>query len=1285
MEHVITRIILLNLLLLSNVCFHNNEAKAQKVQFTIDWQSALLKKPLYDSLVAEVPAFKNQTVFPDKWNQLPVFSNTLVSDGSKKMIPIVSNETYIDAPWKEFSYLELISNQIQYITHYGSRNDKINNILMLLPIMKSASGDIKLLTSFDLEWVIDSSFTASGSKRDYTPNSVLAEGTWYKLGIPSQGMYKLDKNFLVSVLKISENTPLNKMGIFMNKGGMLPEENSVSRLDDLVEVPLQATDNNGNGKLDEGEYLFFYAEGPDYWIPSPGTGMRYQHIKNLYSTVAFVFFTPDKGNLVSPSPRLSQVSGYAVYDYDDFGFFEKDVNNLLLSGRQWYGDKLSSLTTTFSGTIDIPNRNPSQTLLFKSVFAARSSQSTSSVNLKVNGTDILNQTMVTVGPGYYDTYASESVSLGSATLPSGPLNFNYSFYNPDISANGWLNYLEVNTTSDLRLNSSFFTFRNSANIGPSAVTRYNIANVNGNTNVWDVSDISEIMQQEFALTGSNLEYGVSTPFIREFVCFDKSRISEFALPSFTSKVENQNLHAFNTTHPDMVIVCTKAIKTAADELANFHTIHDNLNVACVIDQEVYNEFGGGKSDPTAIRDFMKMLYEKAGGDPDLKPKYLLLYGDCSFDPLDGRTQTNEFIIPSYESLNSLDPTYTFVSDDYFGFLDPTEGGSIIDGDLLDIAIGRITTNSLQQANDVNQKIFAYKSSESLGNWRTNLAFVADDEDGNIHLNDCEGTAEYVRTRNAKYNVDKIYLDAYRQVNTSAGDRYPDVNNAIKNLFLKGSLTLSWVGHGGVKNLASERIFDVTDIQSLKNIHKLPLIITATCDFSKFDEPGITTAGEALLLNPDGGAIGLITTVRVVYTSQNKALHDAIFAKVFEPISGHMPTMGEITMQAKNAIFGDANTRKFTLLGDPALTLNYPEQNIKITKINSVDLSSFSDTIGALQEVLIEGEVVDNSNNIISSFNGSAYGIVFDKLQTLKTLNNDKESSGPGTYKIQKNAVYRGKSSVINGKFSFRFIVPKDIDYSIGKAKISCYADDGISTDAAGYSFDLIMGGVADSFREDNIGPEITLYMNDESFRNQGITNQNPVLLAKFEDESGINSVGAGIGHDISGVLDGDVKNQSIMNEFYESELNNFRKGELKFPYRNLPMGMHTLKVRAWDVYNNPGDAEIEFLVAEKPLLAVRYLMNYPNPVTDKTQFVFEHNRADENLILRLEIASLQGNIVKTFEKTIKAGGFREDGLEWDGLDLFGKQCNNGLYVYRLYVQDEEGAIATAFEKLVLLK
>ena len=205
-------------------------------------------------------------------------------------------------------------------------------------------------------------------------------------------------------------------------------------------------------------------------------------------------------------------------------------------------------------------------------------------------------------------------------------------------------------------------------------------------------------------------------------------------------------------------------------------------------------------------------------------------------------------------------------------------------------------------------------------------------------------------------------------------------------------------------------------------------------------------------------------------------------------------------------------------------------------------------------------------------------------------------------------------------------------------------------------------------------------MNDESFRNQGITNQNPVLLAKFEDESGINSVGAGIGHDISGVLDGDIRNQAIMNEFYESELNNFRKGQLKFPYRNLTMGMHTLQVKAWDVYNNPGNAEIQFLVAEKPLLAVRYLMNYPNPVTDKTQFTFEHNRAEESLILRLEITDLQGNLVKTFEKTSNPTGFREAALEWDGLDEFGKQCNNGLYVYRLTVQDEDGAIATAFEK-----
>lgn len=1263
-----------------------NEANAQKVQITLDWQSNLSKKDWYDSAIVSVPSFTGNVQFGDKWKLLPVFSAEKITSGTKKWIPVISNEVYNPTPWESFNFEDLINAQLQTTTLYGTSNEKNKSILMLLPLVKDQSGIVKMLTSFDLEWKIDSNYSNTGSKRDYAPNSVLASGNWFKLGVPASGMYKIDYNYLINVLKIPSSTPLNKMGIFSNKGGMLPEENSVSRIDDLVQLPLQAADNNGNGRLDEGEFLYFYAEGPDYWTPASGAGgMKFQHVKNLYAQNAYVFFTPDQGNLLNPSPIVSEPGGVSIYTYDDYAFYEDDKYNLISSGRQWFGEKLSSLSNTLSGNLNLPNRNTAQTLYFKSAFAARSTSGLSSAELKVNGSTILNNTMVNVGPGYYDTYASESITYGSAILSSNPLNFSYIFNGPDVSAAGWLNYLEVNTTSDLKIISPYFTFRNSSNIGPGNISRYHISNANSNSSVWEITDLEDIKTPATIISGSNLEFALSTPLLREFVCFDKSRVSEFGNPNFIGKVNNQNLHAFSGTHPNMVIVCTESLKPAADALANFHISNDNLRAVSVTDQEVYNEFGGGKGDPTAIRDFMKMLYDKAAGDASLKPKYLLLYGDCSYDPIDGRTQSNEFIIPSYESPNSLDPTYTFVSDDYFGFLDLSEGGSILDGDLLDIAIGRIPANSLEQANGINNKIFTYKSKQSLGNWRTLISFIADDEDGNIHLNDCEGTAEFVRTRYNKYNIDKIYMDAFRQVNTSAGDRYPDVNNAIKNLFQKGSLTISWVGHGGIQNWAHERIFDVTDIQNLKNINNLPLVITATCDFSKFDDPAISTAGEELLLNPEGGAIGLITTVRVVYTSQNKALHDAIFSKVFEPVSGHLPSMGEITMQSKNAIFGDANTRKFSLLGDPALTLNYPKYDVVITKIDSLDLSIHSDTIGALQEVFIEGEIRDLSNNLIPSFNGFVYGIVFDKLQTVKSLNNDKLSSGAASYKIQKNAIYRGKSSVSNGKFSFRFIVPKDIDYSIGQSKISCYADDGNADDAAGYSYDLTLGGFADTFKEDNLGPKITLFMNDESFRNQGITNQNPVLLAKFEDESGINSVGAGIGHDISGVLDGDIRNQAIMNEFYESELNNFRKGQLKFPYRNLTMGMHTLQVKAWDVYNNPGNAEIQFLVAEKPLLAVRYLMNYPNPVTDKTQFTFEHNRAEESLILRLEITDLQGNLVKTFEKTSNPTGFREAALEWDGLDEFGKQCNNGLYVYRLTVQDEDGAIATAFEKLVLLK
>jgi hypothetical protein len=282
-------------------------------------------------------------------------------------------------------------------------------------------------------------------------------------------------------------------------------------------------------------------------------------------------------------------------------------------------------------------------------------------------------------------------------------------------------------------------------------------------------------------------------------------------------------------------------------------------------------------------------------------------------------------------------------------------------------------------------------------------------------------------------------------------------------------------------------------------------------------------------------------------------------------------------------------------------------------------------------------------------------------------------------------LFKGKASVTNGDFSFTFIVPKDIDYQYGTGRISYYADNGNYVDAHGYSTDIVIGGSADSFKLDNTGPKMNVYMNDEKFVFGGTTNTDPLLLVKLSDESGINTVGNGIGHDMTAVLDNNTQGKVVLNDYYESELDNFKKGAVKYPFTKLSEGHHTLKVKAWDIYNNSSEEYTEFIVTSNAKLALNHVFNYPNPFTTHTEFMFEHNRCCDDLNISVQIYTISGKIVKSIVQQVHSVGYRVDNIEWDGLDDYGDPIGKGVYVYKLSVRDAEGNTAHKFEKLVVLR
>jgi hypothetical protein len=520
---------------------------------------------------------------------------------------------------------------------------------------------------------------------------------------------------------------------------------------------------------------------------------------------------------------------------------------------------------------------------------------------------------------------------------------------------------------------------------------------------------------------------------------------------------------------------------------------------------------------------------------------------------------------------------------------------------------------------------------------------------------------------------------------------------------KGALIFNYTGHGGEVGLTAERMIDIDIINSLDNFNKLPLFITATCEFSRYDDPSRTSAGELCLLNAKGGAISLFTTCRLAYSGPNYDLNRVTLEKLFTPLpDGSMPTLGEAIQMTKSDSRIRLNTLyyvNFHLLGDPALRLAYPKDKVVTTAVNQLPVTtSRVDTLSALRKITITGFVADKNGNKLSTFNGLVYPTVFDKEQTVSALMNTVESaanyyavqnnSDPGPYKpftfnLQKNILYRGKVSVVNGDFSYTFMVPKDISFSFGPGKISYYATDG-KTDAHGYYNKVVVGGATKNVVVDNEGPKVQLYLNDKNFINGGITNEKPVLYADLIDSSGINTLGSSIGHDMAVVMDENSTKPVILNDYYEASLNSYQSGRVRYPYTELSEGEHRLSFRVWDIQNNSSVVYSDFIVAKSAELALKHVLNYPNPFTTKTKFFFEHNQACNPLKVNIQIYTVSGKLVKTIQQSVLCEGFRPEGVDWDGRDDFGDKLARGVYIYKLSILDVENKKAEKIEKLVIL-
>ena len=1155
----------------------------------------------------------------------------------------------------------------------------------IVPVRK-VNGIYEKLLSFTLkhEMVFDFDL-AYDPVHQYPETSVLASGNWFRICTSKEGIYQLTYQDLANLGVNLSQVEKSTIQLFGNGGGMLPEANDKFRYTDLQENTIWVSGNN-SGSFSQNDFILFYGQSPHRWTYEPEEDI-FTHQVHYYSDEACYFLTygQETGKRISSRPDSQEQPTETVSSFYDYAYHQRDLQNLIGSGKIWFGE-LFDVTLNRNFSFNFPNIITQQNANIRLYVAARSS-TTSSFTLELGG-QTKNFPVPNVNTGLSTGTFARHITGDFSVLPqSDQLNVNLSYNRTATGGRGWLNYIAVNVKRNLIMTGDQMFFRNPEARGEGKIVRYELGGMTTGSRIWDVTDPLNVINQQFETAGNTARFKLASgDKFNEFVVF---AAENYLKPALRGQIPNQNLHA-SVVH-ELIIVVPDLLRQEAERLAQFRRDNDGLTVKLVSPQEIYNEFSSGVVDISAIRNFMKMYYDRANQTGNY-PRYLLLFGNGTYDNKNLLGYGGNFI-PTFQTLSSLSPSNSYITDDFFGLLDDNEGFDAQGA--IDLGIGRFPVRTVDEARFVVDKILRYdKRIDGLvpgtddpryaglvanyADWRNIITIVADDGDNNIHFNQSEQIANFMNNNHQVYNLEKIYLDAYEQVTMAGGSRYPEVNIAINSRINQGTLLLNYIGHGGVRGLAHERILTFDDILSWGNFYNLPVFMTATCEFSSFDQPDANelSAGVRIFLKPNGGASALFTTTRLAWAQSNFTLNDAFMRNAFIPMeNGEMPRLGDMIRISKVQSSSSQNLKNFVLLGDPSMKMAYPRYRAVTTEV--------PDTLKALQKVTISGEIHSTGGTKATDFNGIIYPTIFDKKATFTTLGNSP-GSNVANFDMQNRILYRGKASVINGEFSFTFIVPRDISYNTGFGKISYYFDDGKAIDGNGYFDQFIISGTADDHTPDNQGPVISLYLNNTNFRPGDKTGPDPILLAYLEDESGINTTGQ-IGHDIIAILNDDTFNPVVLNNFYQADLDDFRSGRVIYPFFNLEEGNYKLTLRAWDVHNNMSTESIDFIVTSAPGLNITELKNFPNPFSDITYFTFSHNKPATELNVRLEVYSLSGQMVKSMEQKVYASGFNVPPMEWDGTDNGGTLLQSGIYLFRVTVNEERGELVHKTEKLMILR
>lgn len=1105
-------------------------------------------------------------------------------------------------------------------------------------------------------WVLVSLPMMAGI-HSYAERSVLADGHWVKIRVSESGVCRMS----FSELRSAGLEP-SQVRVFGYGGAQKEQDFSKPNIDDLPQVPVYVGE----------DYILFYVQGPISWTYN---GSRFAHTRNTYSDFGYYLLSDDAGDMllfpeaeaVSGSPTdVTYYSYYQVQDEDSVNLIDR--TGVSGGGRTFYGEQFAAgQTRTF--TFSTPYANGDNSSVY--IDMAANAATTSTVKAKLNNTSSKSIYISSI-PDHYTFGVAGTISMNGASEEQNQ-RVTMQFVNSNASALAWLNYIEITTPSELVMTGSYMGIRSLVNRNTTNPVRFLLRNTTASTQIWDVTDLAAIQRMPTTMVDDQLAWvGTQADGVHEYIAVNTDG-TKFVQAEVVGEVKNQNLHALNNI--DYIIICPEGYEDVSEDLAKAHEAKQAITYAIVTDQQVYNEFSSGTPDATAYRWLMKMLYDRAKNGIGQQPRWLLLMGHGTFDNRKLLRNSGTSLLLTYQSKNSVNEIKAYATDDYFAYLDDNEGAIDTQG-RMDIGVGRLPVESLDEARTTVDKLIQYIRNEQTGKWKNQLVYLADDGENGTHTETAEKSAELVRIKNPDFIVHKIFLDAYPQEVNASGESYPLAKNRVLNLLKNGVLFFNYSGHGGYNAITNESILNLKDIAGMTNKNQA-FWLFATCNFAQCDA-GKRSAAETAVLNPKGGAIGILAATRTVYASQNTNLNRSVCDTLFghSDVFHYDMTLGEAISIGKNLLGSDENKLAYVLLGDPCMRLNYPTDY-------HVETLTEMDTLNALSVQHVEGRIIDEDLNTVSDFNGKVDITIYDKMQSIPTRDNDNVGGDPRViaYNDYPNTIFSGATDVKDGLFNYTFMVPKDIRYNFDNGRIVYYAvtADSLETaEAVGHFEQFIIGGTGSTVAIDTIGPEMEIYLNSPAFRNGDKTYATPRFFANLYDKNGINTAGAGIGHDLMLIIDDDPKMIYSLNEYFTAANNSYQAGQVSYLMEELANGPHSLTFRAWDLLNNSTTKSLNFIVEAGLDPSIYNVTTYPNPVQQSgvVHLIVNYDQPDELIETEIYLYNTAGQMVYSH---------KQDNPDAVSINLPSLGLNTGVYIYSVKIKSASSKYSTTSGKIIVTK